>query len=56
MGFEPKRQLLITAGWISVGIVANYVNALLLDRAGRVALLSRLDSLSSRGSILTCYQ
>ena len=41
MGFDSKNQLLISAGWISVGIVANYFNALLLDRAGRVLLLSK---------------
>lgn len=39
MGFDSKDQLLITAGWISVGVVANYGNALLLDRVGRVRLL-----------------
>lgn len=42
MGFDPMRQLLITAGWISVGVVANYGNALLLDRVGRVWLLGQL--------------
>jgi hypothetical protein len=45
MGFDSKHQLLITAGWISVGVVANYCNALLLDRVGRVRLLGQLPEL-----------
>jgi hypothetical protein len=45
MGFDSKRQLLITAGWISVGVVANYGNAVLLDRVGRVRLLGQLPKI-----------
>jgi hypothetical protein len=48
MGFDSKRQLLITAGWISVGVVANYGNAVLLDRVGRVRLLGQLPKIIPR--------
>jgi hypothetical protein len=47
MNFDSKRQLLITAGWISVGVIANYGNALLLDRVGRVRLLGQFLKLIS---------
>ncbi|GME48245.1 hypothetical protein G7Z17_g7062 [Neofusicoccum parvum] len=35
IGFGSRDQLLLQAGWISVGIIGNFVNALLLDHAGR---------------------
>lgn len=41
MGFDTKKQLLISAGWITLGIPANFLNALLLDRVGRKWLMSR---------------
>ncbi|CAG9996134.1 unnamed protein product [Clonostachys byssicola] len=61
MGFDSTRQLLITAGWISVGILSNFASALLLDRVGRVKLMvigfaGCAIALGLEGVMLALYQ
>lgn len=40
LGFDTVRQLIIQAGWISVSPFGNWINALVVDRVGRVKMLS----------------
>lgn len=40
LGFDTANSLIIQAGWITWGIIGNFINALLLDRAGRKWLMS----------------
>ncbi|KAH0840760.1 hypothetical protein AYO21_00590 [Fonsecaea monophora] len=39
LGFDTVRQLIIQAGWISVSPFGNGLNALIVDRVGRVKML-----------------
>ncbi|KIX09803.1 uncharacterized protein Z518_00884 [Rhinocladiella mackenziei CBS 650.93] len=39
LGFDTVRQLIIQAGWISVSPFGNWLNALTMDRVGRVKML-----------------
>lgn len=45
LGFDTSKQLILTASHTTIGIVLNGIGALLMDRVGRVKLLSN-DSCS----------
>lgn len=51
LGFDTVRQLIIQAGWISVSPFGNLINALVVDRVGRVKMLCKR---SSPGGDLSC--
>ncbi|KAF7548430.1 hypothetical protein G7Z17_g7062 [Cylindrodendrum hubeiense] len=40
LGYGPKDQLLLQAGWISWGPIGNLINALLLDKLGRKTIMA----------------
>ncbi|KAK4962430.1 hypothetical protein LTR10_000056 [Elasticomyces elasticus] len=40
LGYAPADRLLLTAGWITEGLFANVLNAILLDRVGRKWLMT----------------
>jgi hypothetical protein len=40
LGFSTVQQLLIQCGWITVAPIGNFVNAMVVDRIGRVPMLS----------------
>lgn len=44
LGFDTVQQLLMQCGWITVGAVGNGINALVVDRLGRVKMFSRYNS------------
>lgn len=39
LGFNAKGQQLLAAGWITAGIPANFISALLMDKTGRVRMM-----------------
>lgn len=39
LGFGTVQQLLIQCGWISICPFGNWINALIVDKVGRTALL-----------------
>ncbi|PWN92433.1 general substrate transporter [Acaromyces ingoldii] len=39
LGFNAKEQQLLAAGWITAGIPANFISALLMDKTGRVRMM-----------------
>jgi hypothetical protein len=41
LGYGPTNQLLLQAGWISFAPVGNLFTALIVDKVGRVKLLSK---------------
>lgn len=41
LGFNTVRQLIIQAGWISVSPVGNFINAMVVDKVGRVKMLRK---------------
>ncbi|KAK5057651.1 hypothetical protein LTR84_011652 [Exophiala bonariae] len=51
LGFSTANALIIQAGWITWGIIGNFINAVLLDRVGRKWLMSTVSSkiLMARG-------
>ncbi|RSL85625.1 hypothetical protein CEP51_003218 [Fusarium floridanum] len=53
LGFNSVQQLLIQSGWITVCPFANFVNSLIVDRFGRVRLLSKRTLGSLQFQILT---
>ncbi|KAK5676907.1 hypothetical protein LTS10_010671 [Elasticomyces elasticus] len=40
LGYAPADRLLLTVGWITEGLLANVLNAILLDRVGRKWLMT----------------
>jgi hypothetical protein len=48
LGFNTLQQLLIQCGWITVAPFVGLFNSLIVDRVGRVKLLSKLSPLISR--------
>jgi hypothetical protein len=43
LGFDTVRQLIIQAGWISFSPIGNGLNALIVDKVGRVKMLGKLN-------------
>jgi hypothetical protein len=41
LGFDTPKQLILTALWVTIGILLNYIGAVLMDRVGRVMLLCK---------------
>lgn len=41
LGFDNVLQIVMQAAWITVGAFGNAINALLVDRVGRVRMLSK---------------
>lgn len=39
IGYGPKAQLFLSCGWISSGILSNFISALLMDKVGRVNMI-----------------
>lgn len=39
LGFNTEKQLQLQAGWVTLGVVANLLGAVILDRVGRKPLL-----------------
>lgn len=52
LGFNTVQQLLIQCGWITVCPFGNWLNALVVDRIGRVRMLSELGYLSHKSTRL----
>jgi hypothetical protein len=46
LGFSTADSLIVQAGWITWGVIGNFINALLLDRVGRKWLMSKTLHLS----------
>lgn len=46
LGYGSVDQLLFSSGWVSVAFAGNAVNALLVDRVGRVRMLCAYKPLS----------
>jgi hypothetical protein len=47
LGFDTVRQLIIQAGWISFSPIGNAVNALIVDKVGRIKLLCTSNLVTS---------